>query len=245
MQALRWFSTALFVLAVPVFLLLSNVRIAALEPRVYASSFSTYDVPAVSGIDRAQLDRAALDIVRYFQDNRPLLTTRVEVAGREQPLFTPREALHMRDVKALFRYVFLLHEISFVYAAGYITAVFLWARERPLRRLASQLIAAGTLTAALVGLAGIVSFVGFDALFRAFHVVSFANDFWQLDPARDHLIQMFPRDFWFTVTMAVGVATVMQGLLIVLLGYGLRAWVDRPHIPRAAPLAAGARSDRS
>jgi hypothetical protein len=31
----RWVATALFVLAVPVFLLLANVRIAGSEPRVY------------------------------------------------------------------------------------------------------------------------------------------------------------------------------------------------------------------
>ncbi len=68
MQSTRWFASALFVLCVPIFLLLTNVRIAAMEARVYAYSFATYDVPAVTGIDRAQLDAAARDIVAYFAD---------------------------------------------------------------------------------------------------------------------------------------------------------------------------------
>jgi integral membrane protein (TIGR01906 family) len=231
--ALRWLAAVLFIASVVVFLLLSNVRIAAMEPRVYGYSFSAYQVPEVTGIDRGQLDRAAVDIVRYFGDSRPLLTTRVTIGGQDQPLFSPKEALHMRDVKALFGAVFVVHEMAFIYLAGYIVAVYLWARERSLARLASQFIRAGVLTAGIVMVAGAVAAVGFDTLFTLFHLVSFANDFWELDPTRDHLIQMFPRDFWFTVTMAVGVATIMEGLLLALAGYGLRAWLRRT--PREEP----------
>jgi integral membrane protein (TIGR01906 family) len=224
----RWISNALFILAVPVFIVLSNVRIAAMEPRVYQYSFEEYDVPAASGIPREQLDFAARDMVRYFADGRTLLATEVEVDGVEQRLFNERETVHMQDVKDLFQLVFVAHEVAFGYIAIYVTAVFLWAREQSLRKFASRLIVAGTVTAAVLAVGALASLVGFDALFRQFHVLSFANDFWQLDPATDHLIQMFPRDFWFTVTLAVGVATVMEGLLLVLLGYGLRAWVSRP-----------------
>ncbi len=242
MQAARWLATALFVAAVPVFLVLSNVRVATMEPRVYEYGFNRYGVAEVTGIERPELNRAAVDIVRYFGDSRTLLTTRVEVGGQKQPLFTSREALHMQDVKTLFRRAFFLHEVAFGYIAIYITAVFLWARERPLRRLSSQLIAAGSATAGLLALAALASLVSFDALFYGFHLVSFANDLWQLDPARDRLIQMFPRDFWFTVTIGVGVATVMQGLLLVLAGYALRAWFGRPSLalPRSTMDLGGA-----
>ncbi len=239
MLALRWFASALFLIAVPVFLLLSNVRIATMEPRVYSYGFANYGVAELTGIDRAQLDRAGGDIVRYFGDARPLLTTRVTIEGQEQPLFSAKEALHMRDVKQLFQGVFFLHEVAFIYIAGYVVAVYLWARERSLRRLAGQCIRGGFITAGVLAVGAVVATVGFDALFLAFHLVSFANDFWALDPARDHLIQMFPRDFWFTVTIAVGVATVMEGLLLSLLGYALRAWLERGVSPdqRAAVVA--------
>ena len=72
---------ALFVVSVPVFLLLSNVRVAAMEPRVYEYSFETYDAPARTGIDRTQLNRAAQDIAHYFRNDEPLLTTRVIIDG--------------------------------------------------------------------------------------------------------------------------------------------------------------------
>ena len=49
MLVFRWLATVLFVVAVPVFLLLSNVRVAAMEPRVYQYSFDRYDAVAHGG----------------------------------------------------------------------------------------------------------------------------------------------------------------------------------------------------
>ena len=240
MQVVRWVATALFYLAVPVFLVLSNVRVATMEPRVYDYSFDRYGVDVVTRMDRTQLGAAARDLVRYFQDDRPALATRVVIDGQEQPLFNQRETLHMQDVKALFGWVFLAHQIALAYLLVYVAAVFLWARERSLRTLAAQLIRAGLATVGALGVAAAVSFVGFDALFYTFHVLSFANDFWQLNPATDRLIQMFPRDFWFMVTLAVGFATIMEGALLVLAGYGLRAWLNRAAPTEAATPAADA-----
>lgn len=235
MPTIRWVTTGLFLLAVPLFLLLSNVRIAAMETRVYEYSFSTYNVDEVTGIDRAQLDRAAAEMIRYFEDEEPLLTTRVRINGEEQALFTPRETLHMRDVKELFQDTFFLQEVAFVYIVAYVAAVFLWARERSLRRLAEQCVWAGLITAALLGVAALGVLVGFDSLFRQFHLISFSNDFWELDPARDHLIQMFPQGFWFRVSFVVGIVTIIEALVLTGLGYAALVWLRRPEVRRGAP----------
>jgi integral membrane protein (TIGR01906 family) len=229
---IRWVTTGLFLLAVPVFLLLSNVRMAAMESRVYGYSFSTYNVEEVTGIDRAQLDRAAAEMIQYFENEEPLLTTRVRINGEEQPLFSPRETLHMRDVKELFQDSFFLHEVAFVYIVAYVAAVFLWARERSLQRLAQQCVWAGLLTAALLGVSAVGVLVGFDSLFRQFHLISFSNDFWELDPARDHLVQMFPQGFWFRVSFVVGLATIVEGLALAGLGYAALVWLKQPEVPR-------------
>jgi integral membrane protein (TIGR01906 family) len=234
MPTIRWVTTGLFLLAVPLFLLLSNVRIAAMESRVYGYSFSTYNVEEVTGIDRAQLDRAAAEMIQYFENEEPLLTTRVRINGEEQPLFTARETLHMRDVKELFQDVFFLHEVAFIYIVAYVAAVFLWARERSLQRLAEQCMWAGVITAALLAVAALAVLVGFDSLFRQFHLISFSNDFWELDPSRDHLVQMFPEGFWFRVSFLVGLATIIQGLILAGLGYAALRWLRQPAARRAA-----------
>ncbi len=75
------------------------------------------------------------------------------------------------------------------------------------------------LTVVLLGAAAVGVLVGFDDLFRQFHVLSFSNDFWQLSPARDHLIQMYPRGFWFDATLGIGLIAAAQGALLAILGY--------------------------
>lgn len=230
MFAARWVAAAAFIACIPVFLLLTNVRIAATEERVYGYGFSAYDVPAVTGIARPELDRAAHEIVRYFTSGDPnsLLDIRVQLAGGElQPLYGEREIIHMRDVKQLFQFFFRVHQVAFVYLTTYVGAVYLWSREQSLRRLARQAVIAGITTAVALGLAAVAMLVGFDRLFVGFHLLSFSNDFWQLDPATDRLVQMFPLGFWFDVSIGVGVLTVVQGGLVALAGYAYLEWSER------------------
>ena len=229
MFAARWLASALFIACIPVFLVLTNVRIAATEERVFGYGFSAYNIPAVTGIARPELDRAAHEIVQYFTSGDPtsLLDIRVQVGGSAQPLYSEREIIHMRDVKQLFQFVFRVHEVTFAYIVVYVAGVYLWSREQSLRRLARQAVVAGIATAVALGVAAVAMLIGFDQLFLAFHLVSFSNDFWQLDPATDRLVQMFPEGFWFDVSIGVGVLTVIEGGLVALGGYAYLEWTER------------------
>ena len=229
MYAARWIAAALFVASIPVFLLLTNVRVATAEAHVYAFGFSRYNVVAVTGIERAELDRAAREVVDYLSSNdgSALLDVRVAVRGQTQPLFNEREVGHMLDVKRLFQFFFRLHELAFVYIAVYITAIFLWTRERSIRRLAQQAVVGGIVTAVALAVGAAAVLVGFDQLFTAFHLVSFANDLWLLNPATDRLVQMFPQGFWFDVSLLVGVLTIVEGGLVGFAGYAYLEWSER------------------
>ncbi len=229
MIALRWVAAAIFVACIPVALLLTNVRVAGTWERVYGYSYAQYHVPAVTGIERSELDRASAAISDYFESGRPgdLLDIRVRQDDRTIPLFNEREILHMADVKDLFQTVFRIHAFVVTYIVVYIAAVYLWSRERSMRHLAQQMVRAGVATVAILGLAAISMMIGFDELFYRFHVLSFSNDLWQLDPATDRLVQMFPQGFWFDVSLAIGAFTVMQGGLVALAGVGYIVWTDR------------------
>jgi integral membrane protein (TIGR01906 family) len=227
--ALRWVTAALFVASIPLFLVLTNVRIAASWEPVYGYSFSQYGAPEVTGIPRSELDRASREIIRYFESGgtNELLDIRIREGEESRPLFNQREVLHMRDVKDLMQFTFRLQEFAFVYVVGYVAAVYLWSRERSMRHLAVQTIVAGVAAVAVLGVAAAGVVMGFDTLFEQFHLLSFSNDLWQLDPTRDHLIQMFPQGFWFDVTLAVGILTIMQAGLLALAAVGYLVWLDR------------------
>ncbi len=229
MQPLRWVASGLFIACIPLLLVLTNVRIAASWERVYDYAFSQYDAVEVTGIERVELDRSAHEIVRYFEHSRSeeLLDIRVQRSDETIALFNQREILHMADVRDLFRLIYRIHEFALVYVVAYVAAVYLWSRERSLRRLAREGITAGIATVGILGVAAVGVMLGFDALFEQFHLLSFSNDFWQLDPRTDRLVQMFPMGFWFDVTLAVGVLSLIEGGAVALGGLGYIIYLDR------------------
>jgi integral membrane protein (TIGR01906 family) len=65
---------------------------------------------------------------------------------------------------------------------------------------------------------GAATFLDFDQLFLTFHETVFHNNYWQLDPATDHLIQMFPFDFWYDAMVTVALRVVLAIAIIGLCG---------------------------
>ena len=229
-------ATVLFFISIPILLVSTNVRWATNEVGLYHYSFDQYDAEAATGISRSQLDRAADKLVRYFNNDDKTIRIFVQEDDRRVSLFNERETSHLTDVKNLFRTVFRVQEASLAFALVLIVAVFIWAVEAPLRVLARIVLQASLFTLGLLALFGILALVGFDELFLRFHLVAFTNDLWKLNPNTDHLIQMFPRDFWFDATMLVAGLTAVEAVLLaslsaIYLGVRLRL--------RVGPLAAG------
>jgi integral membrane protein (TIGR01906 family) len=210
-------ATAFFVVSIPLLLITSNIRWAASEVRLYHYSFDRYDAEERTGIARGELDRAADELVAYFKNENKIISLWVEEGGQQSPLFNERETAHLADVKDLFRATFRVQEASLAFAFVFVVAVFVWAAEASLRVLARIVVGASVFTLGLLVLFGVGALVGFDELFLRFHLVAFTNDLWKLNPATDHLIQMFPRDFWFDATMLVAGLTALEAIALASL----------------------------
>lgn len=208
-------SALAFILAIPVFLVTSNVRFFASEVRFYERGFRENNAAAITGVSLPELDRAAAELIAYFEDDAPLLTTTVQIDGQEAPLYNDREIAHMKDVKALMRFVYRLNEFSLAVIITYITCVYLWAREKSLRTLAVQLLIGVGVGFAALGFVGVFAITGFDAAWTRFHKLAFNNGLWRLDPSRDRLIQMFPERFWQESTYIIGALTLVEVAVIV------------------------------
>lgn len=217
MNILKALAVALFIAAVPVFLVTSNVRWVINAPLLYSYGFDKYDIPERTGIERGELLSAARQVRDYFNNDEEYLDVRVYQRGILRSLYNQREVLHMKDVKGLVRGVYRVQEITGAYLAAFIVVgLITWGRQA-LPRLARYVALGGALTLALVLLVGLASLVGFDQLFLAFHLLSFSNDLWQLDPSRDYLIAMFPEGFFFDATMLIAGSTVVEALALALL----------------------------
>ena len=85
--------------------------------------------------------------------------------------------------------------------------------------LARGMLLGGSLTLTLLLVMGVCLALAFPLFFNLFHELSFANDFWKLNPQRDNLIIMFPEGFWFAATMFVVLGTVLEALVLTSLGW--------------------------
>ncbi|MCC7365056.1 MAG: TIGR01906 family membrane protein [Dehalococcoidia bacterium] len=205
-----------FVAAVPVLLVTTNVRFFAGEERFYERGFRNHDADQVTGVSLAELDRAAREIIAYFENDAETLRILVTRDGQEISLFNSRETEHMKDVKWLMQAVFGVQEVALAYVLAYVTGVFLWARERSLRSLAKLALLGVAAGFAVVAAVGALAVTGFDALWTRFHEIAFRNDLWELDPDTDRLIQMFPEEFWQESTYIIGAMTLGEVAAIVI-----------------------------
>ena len=220
MKLVSRLAAACFILAIPVFLITSNVRLLTSNVGFYRHGFREYNAAGVTGVSLEDLDRAGQDIVDYFENDSSTLHVLVTEDGQEVSLFNTRETDHMKDVKWLVQVVYRLNDISLAVIIAYVAGVFLWSREKSLRTLAYQALAGVGVGALFVGVVGAFALTGFDAAWVKFHEIVFRNDLWQLNPATDHLIQMFPEGFWEESTVIVAALTIAEVVIIVALSLG-------------------------
>ncbi|HEX9975659.1 MAG TPA: DUF1461 domain-containing protein, partial [Dehalococcoidales bacterium] len=125
--------------------------------------------------------------------------------------------IHLKDVKGLVWLDYWVWLGTAIYVIGYVVSSLFWSRHR-YRPLAGALVGGGSLTLALMLALGLWALVDFGQLLLQFHLLSFANEFWQLDPTHDYLIMLFPSGFYYDATIFC--AGITAGLAIMLGGVG-------------------------
>lgn len=211
-------AAVLFTVLVPLLLITSSVRFVINLPALYSYGFDRYEIAEYTRIERADLIAAGKQIRDYFNNDERDLIIRTFVGGvLVESLYNEREIHHMRDVKALVRGVYLVQMLALLYMAVYVVVGFWLRRTDFWETLGSDVSRGGKLTLALVGVVGLLALVGFNRLFLLFHLISFSNDFWMLDPRRDYLIAMFPQGFFFDATMFIAFCTIAVAAVLVAL----------------------------
>ncbi len=214
MGFVRTFATIAFIIALPIALVTTNIRLLANAPLTYRYAFDRYDAEASTGLSRADLDSTAGALRAYFNDDESTFYHPVTEGGLQESVFNARETRHMQDVKHLFVMLNHAQEASVLYVLVYVVVFFIWARDGSVRQLATQTILGLVLGAVCLGAVGAFAAFGFDAAWSRFHELVFSNDFWQLNPDTDHLIQMFPEPFWRDMTVFLGAMCGVEALLL-------------------------------
>ena len=233
MGRVNWLSWAIFIIAVPLFLITASVTWAFNSPGLYNDGFEKYSISRISDITDSDLRQVGADIRSYINSGDEPLDVRTSILGTERDLFNDQEVAHMKDVKQLVRGVYVLALASAVYLAAMVLIGFALHRGRFVADLAKRLAWGGGLTLVLLIVFGLVALVGFDSVFLKFHQLSFANDFWRLDPRTDYLVRIFPQDFWFDATLWVAVRAISGALILTVAGSAFLVYRKYPGWQRA------------
>ena len=206
----------LFIFCLPILLLTASIGWAVNSHWLYKYGFEKYDVSQTTGLAEMELEKAATELISYFNSGGANIRLTVIKDSEPFELFNQREVIHLRDVKGLIRLDYWVLLGTLIYALAYAGVSLFWQRKRYWRRLAWAVVGGGGITLVLMLALGLGTLFNFDQLFLQFHLFSFTNELWQLDPARDYLIMLFPGGFWYDAAIFCVVATV--GLAIILGG---------------------------
>lgn len=200
-------------ICIPVFFLTASIACAVNSSLLYKYGFDKYDVGETTGLSKQKLGKAAGGLISYFNSGEEYIDITVEKDGKQFTLFNEREIIHLKDVKGLFRLDYIVLICTFVYCLVYTLITVYWRKGTYRRTLAWGIAGGGGVTLALMLALGLGIFYNFDQLFLRFHLLSFANDLWQLDPARDYLIMLFPRDFWYDAALFCALGTLTAAVV--------------------------------
>ncbi|MBI4303811.1 MAG: TIGR01906 family membrane protein [Chloroflexi bacterium] len=216
MRVLTVFAKWLFILCLPVLLFTATAAWLFNSPWVYTNGFKKYDVATVTGLSSAELEKVAIGLIRYWNSGEEYIDITVIKNGQPMKLFNQRELMHLKDVKDLVWLDYRVFLGLLAYVLGFAGVSLFWHRPRYWRRLAREVLAGSGITLALMLVLGLGILFGFERLFLQFHLISFTNELWQLDPATDYLIMLVPQGFWYD-TFLLG-AMIIAGLALILGG---------------------------
>lgn len=208
--AAKW----LFILCLPLLLLTASLGWAVNSLWLYKYGFEKYNVGQTTSLADSELEKAATGLISYFNSGEEYISLTAIKDGKSFELFNQQEVSHLKDVKGLIWLDYRLLTGTLVYILAYAGVILFWRKDW--RRLAWGVVNGSGLTLALMLALGLGALFNFDRLFLQFHFISFANELWRLDPARDYLIMLFPQGFWYDATLFCILATV--GMAVILGG---------------------------
>lgn len=184
------------------------------DPGFYLETQRPQQVDLYSGLEWDDVRMVNEGVALFFRDNQLSLSEALTQTGAPGETFNERETLHMDDVRGIVNLFASLRTLTTIIVLVGGLLLILSGDPRMLARSMADGSLAILLSILILAAAAVVDF---DWLFTQFHLVSFTNDLWQLDPVRSRLLQLYPLNFWFTATMVLAVRLITA---LALIGVG-------------------------
>lgn len=210
----------ILVFCLPILIITGTIRCMVGEVRLYEYGFDKYQISQATGVDETELKEVAYQLTGYFDLKLDSAQVVVVKEGEELNLFNERELIHLWDIRNLIQLDHWIQRVAFtvIIISGGMLVLLSAGRWRMLVR---GLLWGSICTLGLMVILALWALFGFDQLFLLFHLVSFPNEFWMLNPRTDYLIALFPEAFFYDVAMFGFGAIIFQALLVGGVAFGI------------------------
>ncbi len=200
----------ILIVLTPIVIFLSVLQFVALNQSWYERQFVIHNTYEELGQTRVK--QQTVNLFAFLKNTEPLTTS----------FYTERERVHLADVKKL--YQLSLGVIALLFGVWVVCLALLIRNNR--EALASVLIRGGGAALLTYSIAGAIAYLAFDQIFLLFHQMIFSNDFWQLNPATEKLIVLFPPELFAVLLIRAALLSVGLALLLFMLA-GLARYSHR------------------
>lgn len=189
---------------------------------LYEYGFAKHKVAETTGLSELELKKIANNLSDYLNSKRDTAQIMVSKGGQEFELFTEREIVHLKDVKDLFQLDnFVQHVTSALVVVFGLVLVLRWWRGG-WQKLVGGFLWGSILTIGLIIILALGSLMSFDQLLLAFHLISFPNEYWILDPSQHYLIMIVTQEFLYEAALFIFGAVLVEALIVGGIAFGIR-----------------------
>jgi integral membrane protein (TIGR01906 family) len=129
-------------------------------------------------------------------------------------MYNARELHHMRDVKLVTQYAYLLAVAGGI---AYVLAAFFLYRNAP-AALRQGIMSGSLLTLGIIAAIIVIAILNWDFFFTGFHTLFFSSGTWRFEYS-DTLIRLFPEQFWFDAALLIGGMTMIGAVTALLISW--------------------------
>ena len=206
------FNTSLFLA-----ILLSNSLLMINTDSFYKFEFNKNNTALKTGINENDLFLVVDNIQDFFKEkSNEKINMVVYISGIKKNLFNSKEIQHMIDVKNLILNIKLFNYFLWFTALILLLIKISLSKEKKLISLLSITRSYFIYSVAILISTLILIALSFRWIFYFFHIISFDNNLWILDPRTDYLIKIFEEVFFMDAAIFIGILTLFSSIIIFL-----------------------------
>ena len=167
-------------------------------------------------------DEAAQGIALYMDGQKDHIP---HPDGSGASLFSENEMLHLNDVQGIVNTLKIIRWVGGLAAVAGIGIAWFLGKKKGKTSILHEIWqgfawASGILMAVALGIC-IWGFVDFESLFIQFHLVSFTNDLWLMDPLKDLMIALMPESFfmWYAGELFKSLLPILGIMLCLIISW--------------------------